>query len=303
MLSLIICTYNRDKYIYSCLKSIAENNYDPENYEVLLINNNSTDKTEAECRRFQQDYPDIPYKYFMETNQGLSHARNRGIKEANGDILVFLDDDAFVGKEYLKNLQENIEKHPDWAAFGGKITPVFENGKPPKWLSKWTYSWVSAIDMGKDVRLFEGEKYPTGANMGILKKTLEKVGNFNVKLGRSKKNLMGGEEKDIFNRIKNIGGKIYWFPNIKVQHVIPENRTTDSYIIRLGLGVGMSERLRTLAISRVKYLNRIFFEALKWSASMVLFAFYLLKLQPQKGSKLLLFRWNVTKGLLLGEQL
>jgi hypothetical protein len=134
--------------------------------------------------------------------------------------------------------------------------------------------------------------------MGILKKTLENVGGFNTKLGRSKKNLMGGEEKDLFNRIKNRGGKIYWFPNIKVQHVISENRTTNSYIIRLGQGVGISERLRTLDISQTEYLKRIFLEAVKWAASIVLFIGYLCRFQWQKGAKLLLFRWNVTKGLL-----
>jgi glycosyltransferase involved in cell wall biosynthesis len=299
MLSIIICTYNRDKYIYSCLKSIAANDFAPENYEIVLVNNSSTDSTEAECRRFQNDFPHMDFRYFVETSQGLSYARNRGIQEAKGNIFVFLDDDAFVDKDYLRNLWENVEKYPDMAAFGGKITPLFESGRPPKWLSKWTYSWVSAIDMGKDVRLFEGAKYPIGANMGILKKTLEDVGNFNPKLGRSKKNLMGGEEKDIFNRIKSIGGKIYWFPDIKVQHAIPENRTTRSYIIRMGQGIGMSERLRTLNISRIKYLKRVFLEAIKWAASMLLFMFYLCKFQPQKGSKLLLFRWNVTKGLVL----
>ncbi|MDR1654128.1 MAG: glycosyltransferase, partial [Prevotellaceae bacterium] len=198
MLSIIICTYNRDKYLYNCLKNIAENDFVSENYEIVLINNNSTDDTEKECRRFEKDFPQVVFHYFVEKNQGLSFARNRGIQEAKGTVFVFLDDDAFVGKDYLRNLWNNIEKYPDLAAFGGEITPLFENGKPPKWLSRWSYSWVSAIDMGKDVRLFEKTKFPIGANMGILKKTLENVGGFNTKLGRSKKNLMGGEEKDLF---------------------------------------------------------------------------------------------------------
>jgi glycosyltransferase involved in cell wall biosynthesis len=301
MLSLIICTYNRDKYIYSCLKSIAENNYDPENYEVLLINNNSTDKTEAECRRFQQDYPDIPYKYFMETNQGLSHARNRGIKEANGDILVFLDDDSFASSDYLKNLDENVHKYSDLSAFGGEITPLFESGVAPSWLSKWTYSWVSAINLGEDIQLFKGTKYPIGANMGISKKWIDKVGNFNVALGRSKKNLIGGEEKDFFNRINSKNGKIYYFPNVKVKHVIPEDRTTYNYIERLGLGIGISEYLRCKELGKTVLLKRYFSEIIKWLASILLCIGYILKFQPHKGTILLFFRWNVTKGLFVGK--
>ncbi|MDR1585310.1 MAG: glycosyltransferase family 2 protein, partial [Prevotellaceae bacterium] len=141
MLSIIICTYNRDNYLYNALKSIAENDFPFSDYEIVLINNNSTDATETECSRFQNDFPQVDFRYFVETNQGLSYARNRGIRESKGEILVFLDDDAFVGKNYLRNLQKNIETNPDWAAFGGKITPLFENGKTPEWLSKWTYSW------------------------------------------------------------------------------------------------------------------------------------------------------------------
>jgi len=134
--------------------------------------------------------------------------------------------------------------------------------------------------------------------MGIKADILNKVGNFNKKLGRSKKNLMAGEEKDIFNRIKNIGGKIYYFPNIAVQHVIPPQRTTDEYIVKMGQGVGMSERLRTLNISKTAYFKRLISEKIKWAASILLFFIFLIKLKPQKGTKLLLFRWNVTKGLL-----
>jgi len=298
MISLIICTYNREEYIYNTLKYIAENNFSASEYEIVLINNNSTDNTENECNRFQNDYPEIPYRYFIEEKQGLSHARNRGIKETHGDILVFLDDDSFANENYLKNLKENIARYPDLAAFGGEIKPLFESGITPRWLSKWTLSWVSAIYLGNKIMLFKGAKYPIGANMGIAKKWIEKTGDFNIALGRSKKNLMGGEEKDLFNRIKKGKGKIYYFPNVKVQHVIPEARTTDDYIIRMGQGIGMSEKLRTLDISKFAYLKRLLFEIIKWGASIVLLVEFCLKLQPQKGTKLILFRWNVTKGLL-----
>ena len=302
MLSIIICTYNRDKYIYNTLKCIANNEYPAEKYEIIVIDNNSTDQTENECIRFQKDYPKIPYRYFKEMKQGLSHARNRGIEEACGEFLVFLDDDAFVSHHYLKNLTENLNKYHDCSAFGGKITPKFESGEIPKWISKWAYSWVSAIDLGKNIQEFRGKKYPIGANMGIKTAILSEVGNFNTKLGRNKKNLMGGEEKDIFNRIKNLGVKIYYFPNIEVQHVIPPQRTTDNYIVELGQGIGQSERIRTLTISKFKYIKRLFSELIKWTASIVLYVYYLCKFQPQKGAKLILFRWNVTKGLLTVSQ-
>lgn len=297
-ISIIICTYNRDKYIYDTLRQIAENHFPTEQYEIILINNNSTDSTEKECLRFQSAFPEIRFHYFIETRQGLSYARNRGIKESQGELLVFLDDDAFVCKDYLENLSRQIHWYPDLAAFGGKITPLFESGITPPWMGKWSYSWVSALNMGKQVRLFKGKQFPTGANMGFLKSCQERYGYFNTELGRNKNNLMGGEEKDYFNRLKAGNERIYYFPDIEVRHVIPEKRTTTEFIIKLAIGIGKSERLRTLNISKKAYFRRLIAEAIKWGASVILCLGYTLALTPSKGGILLLFRWYVTKGLL-----
>lgn len=298
MFSIIVCTYNRDKYLYGALQCIAENGYSTDAYEIVLVNNMSTDNTESECQRFQSDYPGINFRYFVETQQGLSFARNRGIQESRGETLLFLDDDSYIQKDYLANLQKQLESHPDADAFGGKIDPVFETGETPKWLSKWNYSWVSAIDMGNKVCPFEGKAFPIGANMGIRKAMLSKIGVFNTELGRSKKNLMGGEEKDLFERIRQQGGNIYYFPDVVVQHVIPPSRTTKDYVKRLGEGVGRSERIRTLGKSKWKYLKRLFSELVKWGGTIVLWLGFALKGQFEKGNILFTFRGRVTSGLL-----
>ena len=96
MISVIICTYNRQKYIYNVLKSLAEGTMSVAGYEIVLVDNNCTDDTRSEVERFQTDFPAVQLRYVTETNQGLSHARNRGIKESKGDILVYVDDDATV---------------------------------------------------------------------------------------------------------------------------------------------------------------------------------------------------------------
>lgn len=298
MLSLIVCTYNRDKYLYGALQCIAENGFPVDAYEIVLVNNMSTDNTEAECQRFQNDYPAVDFRYFVETNQGLSYARNRGIAESRGDTLVFLDDDSFIQKDYLLNLQKQLDAHPDADAFGGKIEPVFESGEAPKWLSKWNYSWVSAIDLGDKVRPFTGKAFPIGANMGIRKTMLSRIGVFNTELGRSKKNLMGGEEKDLFERIRQQGGSIYYFPDVLVHHVIPPSRTTKDYVKRLGEGVGRSERIRTLGKSKWKYLKRLLSELVKWGGTIVLWVISVFQGKPAKGRALVLFRLHATKGLL-----
>lgn len=300
MFSVIICTYNRDKYIYQTLKRIACNKIETGKYEIILVDNNSTDNTELECRRFVADYPEVNYFYFKELNQGLSYARNRGVKESRGDVLVFLDDDSFVNDDYLSNLQNYIDNYPDAMAFGGKITPLFEDGITPKWLCSWNYSWVSAIDMGKKVAVFKSGKYPIGANMGVKKECVDRCGLFNTNLGRTKKNLMGGEEKDFFNRVKDNGFTIYYFPDIEVNHLIPPSRTTKEYIEKLGHGIGLSEYRRCKDISGISLVKRRIAELVKWAATIVLWFFYMLIFRIKVGNMLVVFRYNVSKGLFCG---
>lgn len=297
MLSIIICTYNRDKYLYDALRHIASNDFPTEEYEIVLVNNNSTDQTENECQKFIKNFPLVSFHYFLEKKQGLSHARNRGIQESKGDILVFLDDDSFVKPNYLHNLQLQLNKHHEAMAFGGKITPRFESGVAPKWLCRWNYSWLSAIDKGDNVIPFDGNSYPIGANMGFRKECLVRIGEFNTELGRNKNNLMGGEEKDLINRIKELQMPILYFPDIEVEHVIPEKRTTKDYIIKMAYGIGLSERLRCLKLGKTALLKRHLTECFKWAATLVLWIGYALQFRPIVGNMLVLFRWHVTKGL------
>ncbi|MBO4768045.1 MAG: glycosyltransferase, partial [Bacteroidales bacterium] len=242
-------------------------------------------------------HPEVPYRYFLETSQGLSFARNRGIAEAGGDIIVFLDDDSFVEPDYLERLSARMAEYPDAAAFGGRIDPLFESGEAPRWLCKWTYSWVSAIDRGPEVSLFTGGKYPIGANMGFRAETLRGIPGFDTSLGRTGKNLLGGEEKEIFGRISAAGGKIYYFPDVKVQHVIPERRTTRDYIVRFAQGIGYSEYVRCSRKGGSALLKRRFSELVKWAATLVLWPVYLFKGRPACGNALVLFRRNVSRGL------
>lgn len=296
MISIIICTYNRDQYIYQCLSRIA-NNKTRFDWEIILINNNSTDNTQSECERFKKEYPAANYYYFIEYTAGLSYARNRGIRESHGDWFLFLDDDSMVSNDYIENLGNWLIKYPDIGAFGGAIKPLFEN-ETPAWLSSWSMGFVSALDLGNDVKIFGKDKYPIGANMGISRKTINQVGGFNTSLGRTKDLLLGGEEKDIFMRIRIAGYPIYYLPNIEVQHCIPARRTTNDYIQNLGYGVGVSERLRTQSISKISYAKRLILEIIKWLGTIAIWLTYAILRKYAKGNVLVLFRRNVTKGLL-----
>ena len=298
MISVIICTYNRDKYIYNVLKSLADNTLPRDCYEIVLVNNNCTDDTVSECERFVQDYPDINFRAFTEEHQGLSYARNRGIKESVGNVLVYVDDDALVNKEYLQTYADFFEQHPEIDAAGGPIIPQYET-EEPKWISPITKALITGYKyLGNQPKEFPKNDYPGGGNAAYRASVFEKVGLFNVELGRKGDSLAGAEEKDIFDKMTSQGMRFYYLPDAILYHLIPEKKLSKEYFDRLSYSIGKSERMRTKQIGKAKYAKRLFSESFKWVATITLFVGYALTLAPAKGWKLIQFRWNVTRGLL-----
>ncbi len=296
-ISVIVCTYNRAKYINQLLESIACQDFPKERYEIIFINNNSTDQTETICNKFKERNQSIDFKYFNETQQGLSFARNRGIKEANGKLVAFIDDDAVAHTGYLKQISASFAENPAIDASGGKIVPLYET-TPPKWMNKFLAPVMSVIDLGENVKEFPKNKFPIGANMIFRKSVFDKVGDFNTKLGRTGKNMLGGEEKDIFFRMKKHDLNIYWLPQIVVSHSVPDTRLQESFIKKQAIGIGQSEVIRTKYLKQSAFSKAVIREAFKWGASFVLFAFYGLSLQWAKARMIILFRYWVTKGMI-----
>lgn len=296
--SIIFCTYNRDKYIYNALKSIAEQDFPVSDYEILLINNNSTDTTETLCLKFQQDFPQVDFQYYLETNQGLSYARNRGVDESKGEILVFVDDDATAFEHYLSSIDKLFKDYPDARACGGPIVPVYEIEKP-KWLSIYTEQLLGgALYEGDKIRPFRNGKFPGGGNSAFRKEIFEKYGLFNVDLGRKGTGLIGAEEKDLYDRLTRGNEKFYYLPQMGIYHYIPAKKLSESYFKELTFSIGKSERIRTKSVSQSAFYSRLLSEAKKWIGTFVLALGYMLRFTPSKGIKLLQFRWNVTNGLL-----
>ena len=296
--SIIICTYNREKYILSLLESIASQDFPRQSYEIVLVNNNSTDRTEELCTQFCQRHPDIHFHYCVESQQGLSHARNRGIAESQGEYLIYVDDDATVFPDYLQAYSQFFQTCPDILAAGGPIIPVYEEN-PPAWLTHFTKELLTGyLYRGDKTGFFTRGKYPGGGNACYRKIFFKQFGLFNVALGRKGNNLIGAEEKDLFSRFLAAGNKIGYVPKAGIYHCIPPEKLTREHLIRLSYSIGVSERIRTRSVSLPAYFKRLLAETIKWGATILLFLGYSIRLQPDKGVKLLEFRYNVTRGLL-----
>jgi glycosyltransferase involved in cell wall biosynthesis len=294
-LSVIICTYNRADYIEKAVLSIFKQEKVADDYELIVVNNNSTDNTEEIINNFKQKHPTFPLKYFIEYNQGLSFARNRGIKEATGEIVSFIDDDAIACENFVFQILTFFNSDTNAIAFGGKIIPKYETERP-KFMSKFIEPILSVLNMGQNIKKFKGKKFPVGANMGFRKEVFETIGYFNTKLGRTGKKLLGGEEKDLAFRIKSLQKPIYYLPKAWIYHIITKERLTKEFIKKQARGIGYSEKIRGL--ENKKLIQVYLTEFMKWGASSILFIFYALILKPQKGFFLIRFRYWVSLGLL-----
>ena len=294
-ISVIICTYNREKFILKTLQCLREQDFPVSAYEIIIVNNNSSDNTATICINFIKESPGFNINYVEEYNQGLSYARNRGIKEARGNIITFIDDDAFAVPGFLKAISNYFSQNASINTLGGKVRPEFEAGKPA-WMSPFLMPLVAALDMGQSVKEFTGKSFPVGANMSFRAQVFEKFGLFNNNLGRKGNNLLGSEEKDFFKRLKKTDSKIIYVPQAEVTHVIPPSRTSMDYIKRQAIGIGISERLRVKNLGFIEKSKRTGEELIKVGATLVISLYYCLRLQFPKAIMLVKFRLWVLKG-------
>lgn len=293
-LSVVICSYNREKYIAESINAALNQSVSLVDYQIVVVNNNSTDATDTICLELLSEGKQ--FDYVVEIKQGLSHARNRGIDEARGEIIVFVDDDAMMEPNYVENVLTFFSEKDSISAVGGRIFPRYEE-KNANWMSPVLMPLIAALDMGNQPKPFRMGKFPIGANMAFRKSVFDKIGTFNVELGRNGNSLQGGEEKDIFARMRAVNMDIWYCPYIVVYHVIPTSRLQKSYIKRMGIGIGESEYIRTKSISNSAFIIAGLKEFMKWGVTFVLAFGYFLTFQFPKAIMLLQFRSWVSNGL------
>ena len=302
MVSIIIATYNRCDFLEDCIKSYSEQDCDKSAFEVLIINNNSTDDTEIVSNRLIERYPEVNVRYLVETNQGLSYGRNRGIHESKYALIHFFDDDAIATPEYISSIIDTFERNPKALASGGKILLNYFD-KRPRWASVYIESIFGLFDIGNTEKEFPRRNYPRGSNMTFKRELFDKVGTFDISLGRKGKIMLGGEEKEMFQRVYEFGASVIYNPLTVCYHAVPEPRTRIDFMRNQVVGIGVSENIRINNSGLSYKVKRYFMELVKWGATMLLFVKYLfLEFNLPKASLIVRFRWWVSKGVLIGEQ-
>lgn len=294
--SAVICSYNRARFIISAVESIFAQEYDKELYEVIVVDNNSTDNTVQLLADYKAMHPDYNFSYFTEHNQGVAYTRTRCAKEAKGEIVAYLDDDSTAQPGWLSSIVSFFDANPDTWSVGGKITPRFLTGIPD-WYSKYFFGLVGNFDQGPIVKKMTGARYPCGANMAFRKKVFDEIGYFNTDLGRRGTGLLANEEKDIYLRILAHHHNVHYLPHVEVLHSVEANKFDKAYVRRHSMGIGGGERLRlkgqtlALVVKFVEYLA-------KWGYAVAYGIGFLFRGQWSKFVMLERFRWWVIMGFL-----
>jgi glycosyltransferase involved in cell wall biosynthesis len=228
-LSVIICTYNRANSLADTLLCLTKQSYDIANWELIVVDNNSSDNTKEIIYEYHRKLPNLTYKF--EPQQGLSFARNLGINSAKGEIIAFTDDDVLPENDWLTQIQNNMEKY-NCDACGGYIAPNWES-QPPAWLTEVFYGFLAIkIDSNGPRQLSINDELPFGANMAFRRSMFSKHGLFDTQKGRKGPTLAGGEDIEMFERIIHQNCSVYYFPNIKVTHKVEAFRIKKNYFRR-----------------------------------------------------------------------
>jgi glycosyltransferase involved in cell wall biosynthesis len=205
------------------LDSLAQQTANPKLYEIIIVNNHSTDNTAKIC----SNYSDI--RYLEENNIGLSHARNTGWKNARGKYVAYIDDDAIAENTWIEEIIKFVKLYPSAQIFGGPYYKYSDISIPD-----WFPPEFGQHDLGLNVRKLEikGSEWLSGNNFIIYKHLLKRLNGFDTHLGMNGTSLWYGEDSDLQLKITNLGIPIYYSGRIIIKHYLHPYKTSLIWLLK-----------------------------------------------------------------------
>jgi glycosyltransferase involved in cell wall biosynthesis len=230
--TVVLSTYNRAPMLRDALKQFVVQTMPPAAWELLVVDNNSSDDTRGVVQRFLQDCP-ISARYLFEPRQGLSHARNTGIDAARAGIVAFTDDDVRVSPSWVSVIRDGFAKWPDVECLGGRTLPVWPFA-PPRWLTR--RHWIGPLalqDHGDTARVIDAARVClAGANFAFRKRVFDKIGRFSADFPRA-------QDTELMLRMYRAGGRAMYVPDMLVHAPIDPERMTKAYHRRWHTNIGL----------------------------------------------------------------
>lgn len=243
LFTVAICTRNRAislKRTLCSLESALKPNCE---WELLVVDNGSTDDTRAIVAEFAGR---LPIEYQMEQRAGLSNARNRAVACARGDYVIWTDDDVLVEQTWLTAYVDAFKRWPDVSIFGGRIVPVLVEPSVGWFASVMPLlaSPLGARDLGANPvsMAVEGNLLPYGANFAIRSSELRQF-PFDPRLGVAPGRRLLSEETEVIKAMLAKGFRGVWFPECGIQHIISRDQQTARHIANYYEGYGATDAL------------------------------------------------------------
>jgi len=232
--SVVLCTYNGASSLEATLASFTQLAVPGElTWEVVLVNNNSSDSTEKIIENFAGT-SGLNVQHAFEPRQGKVFALNTGIRKARGEIIAFTDDDVLLDSGWLVGLESTFARF-SCIGVGGKVVPVL-NQPQPKWLEIEDQQVVGHFDYGAEPK--EINLPPIGGNMAFRRAAFEKYGLFRIELGPDSSEIGGNEDDEFGRRLLNAGEKIVYSPAAIAYLPIESYRLTKDYFLRWFYSMG-----------------------------------------------------------------
>lgn len=211
--SIVVCTHNRASMLADCIDSMLKQTIEKNRFEIIIVDNNSTDDTEEIAKEFVKNHNNI--KYFKETIIGYSAPRNCGWQNASGNIIAYIDDDEIAAPNWLENIEKafQIEEKPDIV---GGICMLKYDVNPPDWFIESMGG--TNKNRQKGILNQRTDSYLGCGNIAFRKEVLEKLGGFSNDFNMKNGFLMMGEDTDLCQRAIKAGFKLYYDPDIKIYH-------------------------------------------------------------------------------------
>jgi len=256
-ISAVLCTFNRAHYLRRALQSLVAQSLSEGQYEIIVVDNRSTDDTSQVVRKEFGGVSNLRYLY--EPIQGLSQARNTGWKNARGMYVAYLDDDAVADTEWLGKIVEVFETlKPQPGCVGGRVEPIWE-APQPAWLSDDMTSYLAILNYSDAPVALGNPDYLVGASIAYPRQLLETMGGFQTRLGRRGKNLLSNEETLLHRGLKAEGYACMYHPEILAWHHIQASRLKKTWFIRRLYWQGVSDALVQIERESPSALRRLRF--------------------------------------------